>query len=322
MPEQTPPALTHVAGVAHLPKAQTPEQHSEGAPQSCPLARQAPQVPPTHAPEQHPPADEQLAPLARQAPAPPSGPPSTSPPGPASGAGKRSRQEKPPSSPLAWQASPLQQASGPVAPGVQLEPAATQDCAWQTYFPLTWMQGLRLQHWSRNWHSSPSSMQQLGSSPFHPLGQTAPPPKHRERPALSSRQTSFCPSQQACSQLAPWAPQQLPTGWHACLLLQRPMGGFAVASWQTTPLEVEPQQSSSLLQSSPLSRQPEPTTQLGFPVPRSMHRWLQQPVESSQGSPPMPHAVAPGTVTSIAQVPGPLPASGRRQTPLQQSTAL
>jgi hypothetical protein len=106
------------------------------------------------------------------------------------------------------------------------------------------------------------------------------------------------------------------------LLLQRPIGGLFEASSQTTPLVVEPQQSSVLLHSSPRSWQPEPETHVDLPVPRSTQRWLQQFVGPSQGSPPIVQVLAPGTVTLSAHVPGVLPASGSWQMPLQQSSAV
>lgn len=332
VPVQVPPNETHVMGGMHPAVwSQTPLQHSDEAAQVELFVLHAEQKPLRQRPEQHSPLPRQCVPLeAHVGPASEDTPPSeeATPPSDEGPIGPLpARQIVLFSSPSERHDRPSQQTPDPVAPGVHLAPAAMQWGARQTYLPPpsappSYTQGLRLQHWSRNWHSAPSAMQQSGSVPCQPVLQSGVlPPKQRESPELSCWQTAFWPSQQACSQLAPCAPQQFPTGWHDCLLEQRPNGDPVDGLSQVTPLVTLPQHSSSVRQISPRSRQPVPRIQLARPVPRSRQRRLQQLVGPSQGSPPTTHSLAPGTVTEAEQRPGPVPLWGRRQLPLQQSEA-
>src|SRR5687767_6295502 len=109
-------------------------------------------------------------------------------------------------------------------------------------------------------------MQQFGSVPSYPVGQSAghtsfgQPPKQRGMPALSSLQTSFLPSQQFCDALmlpplgSTGAPQMLPTGLQSWPLSQR----LVTMSQETSPsgLTPPPQHALSSLQNSPVRRQP------------------------------------------------------------------
>lgn len=78
--------------------------------------------------------------------------------------------------------------------------------------------GAWLQHWSRNWQTSPGWMQQLGLVPSQPVGQLAdPPPKQRMMPFMSALHTAaplpLSVVQQFCEALTvPWPPQMLPGG--------------------------------------------------------------------------------------------------------------
>jgi len=137
---------------------------------------------------------------------------------------------------------------------------------------------------------------QHGAWPVYPVGQVVlPPPKQRGMPDESSLQTSFLPSQQSCEALifppsgSTGAPQMLPTGLQAWPLSQRPVLHTTLPLGLVPP----PQQAWSLMQLSPVRRQPVAGMHTVAPEPGSKQMREQQVLPPVQGLPPWVHPPAP-----------------------------
>lgn len=144
-------------------------------------------------------------------------------------------------------------------------------------------------------------------------------------PSLSSLQTAFWPSQQSWRAFDPFAPQISPTGSQPVLppdpfgFVHRPTGGSCWIRLQVTCVSPggPPQQSLSLVQTSPVRRQPEAGAQTSTPVPGSTQsREQQTEAPPEQGSPSTLQPPAPGALT-VMQVPAAPPVA--EQIPEQQS---
>jgi hypothetical protein len=148
------------------------------------------------------------------------------------------------------------------------------------------------------------------------------PPKQRLMPSEVRPHTAFLPSQQSWLALAPKAPQMLPGGLQPVPLAQRPTGGLVLNRVQTTPVSkpvpAPPQQSWSLLQISPVRRQPLAGAQTVAPLPGSRHTREQQLVPPEHGWPSLWQPPEPPPETAW-QVPG--PPSLPLQIPEQQSVS-
>ena len=150
-----------------------------------------------------------------------------------------------------------------------------------------------------------------------------PPPKQREMPSVSTRQTDFWPSQQSCRAPGALAPQMSPTGSQPVPPLapfgfvQRPTGGFWLTRLQVTWPVGPPQQSSVEVQRSPPRRQPDAEAHTVTPLPGSAQTRLQHCVPVGlHGSPSRTQPGAPGA-EAVWQSPGPPPLAEQR--PEQQS---
>jgi hypothetical protein len=184
---------------------------------------------------------------------------------------------------------------------------------------LSGRQGAPLQHCDENEQICPSGMQ-------------APCELQRGTPALSNLQQPIfggMQSQQSWRELpqvlSPMArPHTSPSGSHPSGLWQVPTGGFelGIRSQVTelapgSPVAPPPQQSSSLVQVSPITRQPLAGMQARPPVLVGAHTRLQQLVHPWHGSPSTVQPPDPVDM-STPQVPAFDPMT-RLHTPVQQS---
>ena len=154
-------------------------------------------------------------------------------------------------------------------------------------------------------------------------------PKQRWTPLPSGlQQLNFggAQSQQSCRALTcpvPVPPQTSPSGLQLSGFRHRPTGGIVpVSSTQVTfpapgPPTGPPQQSVSLLQMSPTTRQPWATWQMCPPVLVGTQSRLQQFVPPEQACPSIMQLPAPVDVTAV-QVPAVIPLA-IVQSPVQQS---